>query len=342
MAAGVITTQPARRETGLRPVQLRRDLGEIANLIEFCFAPTLDSAGRAAIQEMRLLSRSGPLLWALTRLDRAGPNLLRGFVWLESGRLVGNVSLSPTGYGSGWVIANVAVHPEFRRHGIARHLMHAALDWVRTNGKFATLQVEADNDAARALYDALGFREQRTFTRWRRASFFAQPGPAPSVPIRTLQPSQAEALYTLAQRARPNEAGGLGWLRPTRPEALRMTRFAGLMRLLSGRSVTMWGAPSDDGRALSAALITETRMGISTALFDLLVDPAYQGARESALIGHLIRAFAGSRQPLVTEHPAGDTHAEEQLRANYFRPERTLVHMIWTASTPDNTTGRKD
>lgn len=342
MAAGAITTQPARRETGLRPVQLRRDLAEIANLIEFCFAPTLDSAGRAAINEMRLLSRSGPLLWALTRLDRAGPNLLKGFVWCEAGRLVGNVSLSPAGYGSGWVIANVAVHPDFRRHGIARHLMHAALEWVEAHGAFATLQVEADNDAARALYDALGFRAQRTFTRWRRASFYAQPGPALNVRLRPMKHADSPALYALAERARPNEAGGLGWLRPTRPEALSLSRFAGLGRLFSGRTVSMWGSPAEDGRALSAALIIETRMGVSTALFDLLVDPAFQGTREAALIGHLVRVFAGSRQPLVTEHPTDDTGAEEHLRANYFRPERTLVHMIWPAHTSSHTAARKD
>lgn len=342
MGAGAITTQPARHETGLRPVQLRRDLGEIATLIEFCFAPTLDSAGRAAIQEMRLLSRSGPLLWVLTRFDRSGPNMLKGFVWYEAGRLVGNVSLSPAGYDGGWVIANVAVHPDFRRHGIARHLMQAALDWVEARGRFATLQVEADNDAARALYDALGFRAQRTFTRWRRASFFAQPGPAPSVPLRALNPSDSAALYALAQRARPNEAGGLGWLRPTRPESLRPPRFGALGRLFSGRRVVRWGVPSEKNRALDAALIIETRLGVSTALFDLLVDPAHQGALEAPLVGHLIRVFAGSRQPLVTEHPADDESAAEHLRANYFRPERTLVHMIWPAGAPSSTQARKE
>ena len=342
MAAGAITTQPARQETGLRPVQLRRDLGEIANLIEFCFAPTLDSAGRAAIQEMRLLSRSGPLLWALTRFDHAGPNLLRGFVWYEAGRLVGNVSLSPAGYGGGWVIANVAVHPDFRRHGIARHLMQAALEWVHARGKFATLQVEADNDGARALYNTLGFLAQRTFTRWRRASILAQPGPAPDVPIHPLKPSDSVALYALAQRARPNEAGGLGWLRPTRREALRPQRFGDLLRLFSGKRVSLWGVPAQGADGLSAALITETRMGLPTALFDLIVDPAHRGTLEAPLIGHLLREFAGSRQPLVTEHPADDECAAEHLRANYFRPERTLVHMIWQASAPNHTTARKE
>ncbi len=240
MAASAITTQPAHRETGLRPVHLRRDLGEIANLIEFCFAPTLDSSGRAAIQEMRLLSRSGPLLWALTRVDRAGPSLLKGFVWLEAGRLVGNVSISPAGYGGGWVIANVAVHPDFRRHGIARHLMRAALEWAQARGRFATLQVEADNHAARALYDTLGFRAQRTFTRWHRASFYAQPQPGPIVPLRKLGSHDLPALLALARRARPNSAGGLGWLRPTRPESLRPSRLGGLSWLLSGKRLTLW------------------------------------------------------------------------------------------------------
>lgn len=335
MAASAITTQPAHRETGLRPVHLRRDLGEIANLIEFCFAPTLDSSGRAAIQEMRLLSRSGPLLWALTRVDRAGPSLLKGFVWLEAGRLVGNVSISPAGYGGGWVIANVAVHPDFRRHGIARHLMQAALEWAQARGRFATLQVEADNHAARALYDTLGFRAQRTFTRWHRASFYAQPQPGPIVPLRKLGSHDLPALLALARRARPDSAGGLGWLRPTRPESLRPSRLGGLSWLLSGKRLTLWGTRPAENGALDAAIIIETCAGRSAALFDLLIDPARQSAELApGLVRHVISAFAGAHQPLVTEHPADDEMMAAYLRANYFQPERTLVHMIWPAGAP--------
>lgn len=330
MAAGAVTTRPAHPETGLRPVHLRRDLGEIANLIEYCFAPTLDSSGRAAIQEMRLLSRSGPLLWLLSRFDRVGPSLLKGFVWLEAGRLVGNVSISPAGYGEGWIIANVAVHPDYRRHGIARHLMQAALDWVAHHGRFAVLQVEADNEPARALYDGLGFRAQRAFTRWRRSiGFFAQPPASASVPLRLLGRTEIPALLALAQRVRPDAAGGLGWLRPTRLEAFSPPRFGLVSSLLSGRRITLWGLPEDN--ALGAALIAETRTGMSAAVFDLLVDPARQGTLEAALIGHVVRVFARARQPLITEHPADDEAAAEHFRTNYFRPERTLVHMIWPA-----------
>lgn len=335
MATGAITTQPAHRETGLRPVHLRRDLGEIANLIEFCFAPTLDSNGRAAIQEMRLLSRSGPLLWALTRVDSTGPSLLKGFVWQEAGRLVGNVSISPAGYGGGWVIANVAVHPDFRRRGIARHLMQAALEWVRARGRFATLQVEASNGAARALYDTLGFRAQRTFTRWRLTSFYAHPAPGPAVSLRRLGSSDMPALLALARRERPDSAGGLGWLRPVRAESLRPSRLGGLGWLISGKRVSLWGAPSAENGALDAAVIIETRAGCRATLFDLLVDPARRNAGlEPALVRHVVSAFAGAHLPLITEHPADDEVAAAQLRANYFRPERTLVHMIWPADAP--------
>jgi len=331
MAAGVVTTQPPPRATGLQPVRLRRDLGEIASLIEYCFAPSLDSGGRAAIQEMRLLSRSGPLLWLLTRFDGGGPSLMKGFVWFEAGRLVGNVSISPAGYGGGWVIANVAVHPDFRRRGIARTLMHAALDWVAARGPFAALQVEADNTAARTLYETLGFRTQRTFTRWRRASFYAQPAPSPDTALRTLGSADLPALVALAQRVRPDTAGGLGWLRPSRMESLRGPRFGALGRLLSGKRQAWWGIPGAGDGSLGAALLAEARLGVSTALFDLLVDPAQQDALVPMLIGHVIRVFAGAHQPLVTEHPADDRCAAEHLRAHYFRPERTLVHMIWPA-----------
>ena len=113
MAASLVSAkQPT---SGLRPMDLRRDLGEVATLIETCFAPTLDAAGHAAIQEMRMVSRAGPLLWVLARAGNLLPGLSQGFVWLEGGRIVGNVSVAPAGQARTYVIANVAVDPAYRR-----------------------------------------------------------------------------------------------------------------------------------------------------------------------------------------------------------------------------------
>jgi ribosomal-protein-alanine N-acetyltransferase len=57
-------------------------------------------------------------------------------------------------------VAELAVHPAFRRRGAARLLMTDALDEaVRRDAALATLEVRAGNAAARALYGSLGFVE---------------------------------------------------------------------------------------------------------------------------------------------------------------------------------------
>jgi ribosomal protein S18 acetylase RimI-like enzyme len=55
-------------------------------------------------------------------------------------------------------IVSLYVMPEFRGQGVARELMQALLDRARTAGlSVVTLTVTAGNEAARALYLALGF-----------------------------------------------------------------------------------------------------------------------------------------------------------------------------------------
>lgn len=54
-------------------------------------------------------------------------------------------------------LVNVYTEPEFRRQGIARWLMKAALHWCRINGvDFVILHASAEG---RALYESLGFRD---------------------------------------------------------------------------------------------------------------------------------------------------------------------------------------
>ncbi|MBN2305038.1 MAG: GNAT family N-acetyltransferase [Anaerolineae bacterium] len=317
---------PAQRSfSGLRPFNARRDLGDVADLIETCFAATLDARGRAAIQEMRLLHRIGPLGWLVGRLSRAIPPL-GGFVWVESGQVVGNVSTTPTGGGRGWIIANVAVYPAYRRQGIARQLMRAALDWTAQNGRFAVLQVEADNGAARALYEDLGFRELRTFTRWRRAAHYRQPEPE-SLRLQPVTWRDRAGLVALAEQVRPNDRGGMGWLRPTRQRDLRPVWGGGLGQLLGGQQTGYWIVPGPDQGEPAAALRIERRAGGLTTVFDLLVRPDRQGQIEPALVNALVYRWGARRHPLVTEHPADDWAASAAFEQHYFRPERTLVHM---------------
>jgi len=56
-------------------------------------------------------------------------------------------------------IYNVGTHPEFRRRGCARFLLnHALREAKNRGGKTACLEVRANNTAARACYESLGFR----------------------------------------------------------------------------------------------------------------------------------------------------------------------------------------
>jgi ribosomal protein S18 acetylase RimI-like enzyme len=333
-AAGLVSARQSA--SGLRPFQPRRDLADLANLVEVCFAPSLDASGRAAVQEMRLLSRTGPLLWLLSRVNNTVP-LMRGFVWIEQNRLVGNVSMAAAGYDNGWVIANVAVLPEYRRRGIARRLMQAALEWVEQRNGFATLQVDADNDGARALYESLGFTTQRAFTRWRRASYLRPPDTTPDPPlIRRLRRHEAESLYRLAARVRPDEQGGMGWLRPTRPDKFRPARFSELRLLVSGQRTDYWVVPGQGG-AIDGALCIDTRIGGVVTLFDLLVHPSRQGQLETPLVNFMLYDLIGRRDPLVTEHPDDDDSARALFEQYHFRAERTLVHMLRPATGQEET-----
>jgi ribosomal-protein-alanine N-acetyltransferase len=55
-------------------------------------------------------------------------------------------------------INNIAVLPDFRRHGIATALLtHVLGEGVRLGARRATLEVRRSNDAARALYERFGF-----------------------------------------------------------------------------------------------------------------------------------------------------------------------------------------
>jgi GNAT superfamily N-acetyltransferase len=53
-------------------------------------------------------------------------------------------------------ILNVYTHPDYRRRGLARHLMTTILDWCRANS-LETVILHASAEG-RALYESLGFK----------------------------------------------------------------------------------------------------------------------------------------------------------------------------------------
>ncbi|AXE53916.1 ribosomal protein S18-alanine N-acetyltransferase [Aurantimicrobium sp. MWH-Uga1] len=67
--------------------------------------------------------------------------------------------LAPRGSGDG-DIQTIAIHPDFRSHGLGRRLMEALLEEAEAlHARRIFLEVRADNPHAIALYASLGFEE---------------------------------------------------------------------------------------------------------------------------------------------------------------------------------------
>lgn len=106
-----------------------------------------------SIAELETLCFSDP--WSTDALTEELSNpCARFLVALNGNRVVGYLGCHHVA-GEGF-IANVAVHPNHRRRGIARALVCAAIEQGRTLSRL-TLEVRESNIAAVFLYQSLGF-----------------------------------------------------------------------------------------------------------------------------------------------------------------------------------------
>lgn len=307
-----VSTRPAN----LRPFDARRDLLAVADLVELCFAPTLDSDGYQYIRQMRQAARAGRWLPAQPA-DLDAP--LMGMVWVEDGVLVGNLSLIPQHLGSRtrYLIANVAVHPNHRGRGIAALLTQAALEDVRSRGRAeAWLQVDQNNETAVNLYRRLGFVEKMRRTSWRGWPQAAPP--ESSIRIRKridadwgMQNIWLDALYPADVR----------WQLPLKTSALRPGWQASLQRLFGDPRTVHWSAVHGD--RLQAVLSWQSSTLEADRLW-LAADPHDAQPPLAQLLASASRQLRRDRK-LALNYPAG--LAAEAMQAAGFSALRTLIWM---------------
>jgi ribosomal protein S18 acetylase RimI-like enzyme len=160
---------PKEIEGKMRSLDPIRDLNEVADLIELCFIGAMDDDGKDYIQYLRKMAREAKsTYWGTGSLQRAFAPL-QGFIYEVNGKIIGNLSMLPFRKHGEFIylIANVAVHPEFRRKGIARKLTTKALTHARIkSATSAWLQVRNDNPAAQQLYIDMGFEERCIRSTW--------------------------------------------------------------------------------------------------------------------------------------------------------------------------------
>jgi GNAT superfamily N-acetyltransferase len=313
---------------GIHRTRLARDLYQIAELVEICFGERLDASGRSAVREMKMIARMVPVLWLFSLLNGVGLGLGTGYVWRSRKRVTGNVSLYRGGQhpilGRGFLIANVAVHPDVRRQGIARSLMEATLDLVeRKTGNWVALQVEADNTPAIDLYRSMGFRELETLTQWETTRIKYLPSsPSTAWIIRERMPRDAEAIRELIfERAR---VGGMAWTRTIEQHDI-IDPLAGL----PGMSLKeQWVLPALHRHDTLMGLVWVEQPGWRQVRITQFLDPELEDAlARRALLQSVLSRSSVQGRTIRVETTADDSPVDSLLADAGFRPARHLTQM---------------
>ncbi len=311
-------TGESRSVSGLRPVNLARDAMAVARLLTLVFSTSLDAEGRRALE---MIAQSGGLIRRISRLGGVSP----GFVWESEGAIVGNISIMSSAVPGRYLIANVAVHPEYRRQQIGRQLTDAALRHLQAHGaRSALLQVEVENTWARHLYQTLGFEVVGDTTLWQASARALRQLPAPThYAIRPLHRHEADLAYEIDVQCMPAD---LMWPDPTAVNLYEGGWLRWLDNFLNGRQSETWAVPDQMDRPLAVGSIW-SEWGQPHRL-TVRVPATWQATLTQPLLAKLLRRLDYLRQrPVIIEHPSDDATMNGLLPEAGFRPRRILTTM---------------
>ena len=153
----------------IRRLDVHRDLLEAADLIEMCFGSHMDPDGHTYLRNIRRAAHNNDHLRWLPGPGEQATYPLFGYVWEEDRKIIGNISLIPVLHKGSWryLIANVAVHPDYRGRGIGNQLTLHALRHIQNHQvHLACLQVRDSTPIAHQMYRSHGFEERARRTTW--------------------------------------------------------------------------------------------------------------------------------------------------------------------------------
>ncbi len=309
-----------------RPLNVLRDLPSVADLIEQCFSSTMDSDGRRYLRDMRRAGNENSFVKWANRAIESTSMPLTGYVWEENQRVVGNVSLVPFRDKKRriYLIANVAVLPEYRRRGIARALTLRAMRHAREKKvDDIWLHVRADNLEAIRLYQTLGFEERARRSTWQAYSNLDESPPLQS-DIRIGE--RSARFWEIQQQALaqfyPDE---FQWYSNWNFSMLKPGLLNEIQSKLLGEETRQWAAVRN-GIMLAALAWALTERGRS--LFAAPVSAADPQALTALLLQ--ARRDLGREYPSLTfEFPAA--LFDNAIQAAGFQLQRTLIWMRATS-----------
>lgn len=305
----------------MRRFDARRDLGGVADLVELCFADTLDPDGERYLHHMRSAAKNPSFLrWAAAAADWSGVPL-SGYVWEEDNRLVGNISLIPYIVRTQryYLIANVAVHPDYRRHGIARQLTLQAMEYARQRAANAAwLHVRQNNAAAIDLYQSLEFIERARRTTWVSQNGIPTQASPERIEIHKHRPRHWKQQRKWLEHLYPSE---LRWNLPLKIKALNPGIWGKIYRFFTNTYIWQWSAL--ERNHLQGVISWQATRSYADSLW-LALDPEAETGTAYALLIHAHQHLS-PRRPLSLDYPAG--YASQAIQAAGFDAQQTLIWM---------------
>lgn len=315
-----------RTDSNVRAMVVRHDARQVISLLELVFNQHLRTAGHHTIAPS----------FSFQDFFSGRDQVVPGFVYSLNKRIVGNVSILESRTPGRYLIANVAVHPDFRRQGIAREMMKKVIRYIQgRSGHQVVLQVESDNINAIELYAQLGFTSVGALRDW-RMNWYALKAVRSNLPINRRNPDDFGEFFIRPLRSEDTSSvrkldsalfpKNLNW--PDAPDKKYYQRGiqSFLHRIFTGINHEIWVCENKAKQVVAMGII-ENEVGRPYTL-KIRVVPEWGKLVERPLVAKLTRRLGYMRSKSITvQQDVAHQSIEHLLREAGFGLKRTLTVM---------------
>jgi mycothiol synthase len=284
----------------------KSDLNELLDVTKESFAEEFEVSGfdPERVKEMvsRMFGIFGRLLLGFLKL--LGKEPMKIFVAEIDKKVVGMTMVNnrrKVGY-----IANVMVHPEYRRRGIAKKLMENTLSYIQKKRNKAILHVISTNTPAKNMYTKLGFKKFENISYLTGdIDSLSKPKINEEINVRSFQKNDLDAVYNLIKTSEdPDHLKVFDFRKSDLQDSLlqRLMRFSKQEKLVTTKDGKILGyvqthctTPKEAGHIDNLNVYPERK---SSGIGEALITAALEEIRQCGAKG-IVATVSTSKQELI-------------------------------------------